>query len=121
MVHSQVRKAIAKFRTCPTSDPRYADMANRSANIDALYAELSLIVLTRSTAQWLELLRDADIPHSEVAIFDSLLEDAHLKATGMLYEYEHPTEGKLRGVGIPTRFSRTPGNIRSVAARIFKG
>jgi crotonobetainyl-CoA:carnitine CoA-transferase CaiB-like acyl-CoA transferase len=96
-------------------EPRYADMAGRSANIDELYETLAGIVATRSTAQWLELLRDADIPHSEVMRFDELLNDEHLKKTGMFYEYVHPTEGWLRGVGIPTRFSRTPGNIRSVA------
>lgn len=94
-------------------DLRYADASARSANIDQLYATLAEIVATKTTAQWLELLRDADIPHSEVSTFDELFDDPHLKATGMFYEYDHPTEGRLRGVGIPTRFSRTPGNIRT--------
>nr|WP_132459831.1 CoA transferase [Paraburkholderia sp. BL8N3] len=76
------------------------------------YETLAAITATRTTAQWLDLLRDADIPHSEVVSFDALFEDEHLKATGLFYTYEHPTEGKLRGVGIPTRFSRTPGSIR---------
>ena len=66
-----------------------------------------------STTEWLALLRDADIPHSELPHFDSLVDDPHLRATGMMFEYDHPSEGRLRGVGIPTRFSRTPGNIRS--------
>lgn len=95
------------------TDPRYVDPAARSANIDALYATLADIVSRRTTAQWLALLEDADIPHSEVPSFESLADDPHLRATGMLFEYDHPTEGRLRAVGIPTRFSRTPGNIRS--------
>lgn len=94
------------------TDPRYATPAGRSAHIDALYETLADIVLTKTTAQWLDLLRDADIPHSEVPRFDSVLDDPHLRATGMVFEYTHPTEGQLRGVGVPTRFSRTPGNIR---------
>ncbi|MBP0632124.1 CoA transferase [Cupriavidus sp. AcVe19-1a] len=94
-------------------DPRYATPAARSANIDALYATLAEIVAQRTTAEWLALLRDADIPHSELPHFDSLVDDPHLRATGMMFEYDHPSEGRLRGVGIPTRFSRTPGNIRS--------
>ncbi len=94
-------------------DRRYATPAARSANIDALYATLAEIVAQRTTAEWLDLLRDADIPHSEVPDFDSLADDPHLRATGMMFEYDHPSEGRLRGVGIPTRFSRTPGNIRS--------
>lgn len=94
------------------ADPRYATPAGRSAHIDTLYETLADIVLTKTTAEWLDLLRDADIPHSEVPRFDSVLDDAHLRATGMVFEYAHPTEGQLRAVGIPTRFSRTPGNIR---------
>jgi crotonobetainyl-CoA:carnitine CoA-transferase CaiB-like acyl-CoA transferase len=93
-------------------ESKYADMSGRSENIDELYEALAAIVATRTTAQWLEVLRDADIPHSEVVSFDALFEDEHLKATGLFYTYEHPTEGTLRGVGIPTRFSRTPGSIR---------
>jgi crotonobetainyl-CoA:carnitine CoA-transferase CaiB-like acyl-CoA transferase len=95
------------------SDPRYADAAGRSANIDTLYATLADIVMTRTTAQWLALLEHEDIPHSEVPAFDELFDDPHLQATGMFFEYDHPTEGRVRAAGIPTRFSRTPGNIRS--------
>jgi len=95
------------------ADPRYADPASRSANIDTLYATLADIVSRRTTAQWLELLADADIPHGEVPRFEDVLDDRHLRETGMVFEYEHPTEGRLRSVGIPTRFSRTPGNIRA--------
>ncbi|TWG87218.1 crotonobetainyl-CoA:carnitine CoA-transferase CaiB-like acyl-CoA transferase [Cupriavidus gilardii J11] len=94
------------------SDPRYADPAGRSANIDSLYATLADIMQARTTAQWLDLLRDADIPHGEVPHYDEVLDDPHLRATGMVFEYDHPTEGRLRAVGIPTAFSRTPGNIR---------
>lgn len=97
------------------SEPKFSSAVDRSENIDALYAALADIVATRTTAQWLALLSSADIPHAEVATFDDLIDDVHLNATGMIYEYEHPTEGRLRGVGIPTRFSRTPGNIRSAA------
>jgi len=97
------------------TDPRYLDPAARSANIDELYATLADIVSRKTTAQWLALLADADIPHSEVPDFESVMDDPHLRATGMVFEYEHPTEGRLRGIGIPTRFSRTPGNLRSWA------
>jgi crotonobetainyl-CoA:carnitine CoA-transferase CaiB-like acyl-CoA transferase len=94
-------------------EPKYADMASRSANIDELYETLADIVASRTTAAWLESLRNADIPHSEVLRFDDLLYDEQLRSTGMFYEYEHPTEGRLHGVGIPTRFSRTPGAVHS--------
>jgi crotonobetainyl-CoA:carnitine CoA-transferase CaiB-like acyl-CoA transferase len=102
-------------RTDLACDPRFSDATNRSENIDTLYEALAGIVATRTTAAWLTLLKAADIPHSEIARLDDLIDDRHLKATGMVYEYEHPTEGRLLGIGIPTRFSRTPGNIRFAA------
>ncbi|MGN5478543.1 CoA transferase [Cupriavidus basilensis] len=86
-----------------------------SANINELYATLADIVSRKTTAEWLALLADADIPHSKVPAFEEVVQDPHLRATGMVFEYEHPTEGRLRGIGIPTRFSRTPGNIRTWA------
>jgi crotonobetainyl-CoA:carnitine CoA-transferase CaiB-like acyl-CoA transferase len=103
------------------ADPKFADPASRSANIDELYSTLAAIVLTRTTYEWLELLRDADIPHSKVHTLDELFDDEHLRATDMIYEYDHPTEGRLRAIGIPTRFTRTPGNIRSLPMPLGKG
>jgi crotonobetainyl-CoA:carnitine CoA-transferase CaiB-like acyl-CoA transferase len=103
------------------ADPKFAEPASRSANINELYSTLAAIVLTKTTQEWLELLRDADIPHSKVHSLEEVLDDEHLRATGMIYEYDHPTEGRLRGVGIPTRFSRTPGNIRSLPTPLAQG
>ncbi|MGH8783441.1 CaiB/BaiF CoA transferase family protein [Paraburkholderia sp.] len=105
-------------RTDLAGERKFSSAAQRSENIDELYEALAEIVSTRTTAAWLTLLEEADIPHSEVATFDDLIDDEHLNATGMIYEYEHPTEGKLRGVGIPTKFSRTPGNIRVAAEEL---
>lgn len=93
-------------------DPRFKDMAGRSEHIDALYGQLARIVAGNTTAHWLQCLSGADIPHCPVNRFDALLSDPHLQATGFFYEYPHPTEGRLRGAGIPVGFSRTPGAIR---------
>jgi crotonobetainyl-CoA:carnitine CoA-transferase CaiB-like acyl-CoA transferase len=94
------------------ADGRFKDMTGRSAHIDELYEVLANIVVKRTTADWLDCLRDADIPHCPVNRFDDLPKDPHLVASGFFYEYSHPTEGMLRGAGIPVGFSRTPGNIR---------
>jgi len=105
-------------RTDLARDPKFSDAISRSENIDKLYEELAGIVSAKTTVAWLALLQDADIPHSEITKLDDLINDKHLNATGMIYEYEHPTEGRLRGIGIPARFSRTPGEIRMPAATL---
>ena len=98
--------------------PEYMDAAARNANIDELYAFVADILSDKSTSEWVALLTEADIPHSEVLPFDALIEDPHIQATGTLFEYDHPTQGRLRAAGIPTRFSRTPGSIRSWAREL---
>jgi crotonobetainyl-CoA:carnitine CoA-transferase CaiB-like acyl-CoA transferase len=96
-------------------DARYMEPAQRSRNIHTLYGMLADMVAQRSTAQWLALLADADIPHSEVLSMDAVMADPHLHEAGMVQQHQHPTEGALTGLGIATRFSRTPGSIRRLA------
>lgn len=93
-------------------EDRFMDPAQRGENIGAMYEVLASIVAKRSTAEWVELLRSADIPAAPVATLEDLLEDEHLKATGFFEVHEHPTEGPIKMPGVPTRFSRTPGGIR---------
>jgi crotonobetainyl-CoA:carnitine CoA-transferase CaiB-like acyl-CoA transferase len=42
------------------------------------------------------------------------LADAHNRQRGMVVEVEHPTLGKVRQVGIGTKLSGTPGEVRSL-------
>ncbi|MCG7361278.1 CoA transferase [Roseomonas sp. ACRSG] len=98
-------------------DPRYVSAATRAHHFDELYGDLARIVAGRSTQEWLDLLREADIPHSKVNSLDALFEDPHLKATGFFRHVEHPTEGRLVATAPPVRFSRTPATIRRPAPR----
>ncbi|KDC01447.1 CAIB/BAIF CoA-transferase, family III family protein [Bordetella bronchiseptica D993] len=99
------------------ADPRYVDAAARARHFDALYQDLADIVAQRGTQQWLDLLADADIPHSRVNTPEGLFDDPHLRATGFFQQVDHPTEGALVTTAIPVRFSRTPGSVRRLAPR----
>ena len=96
------------------ADPRVADPVERSRNINELYAHLARIVATKTTAEWVGLLKDADIPMTPVRTPDDLLKDPHLAALDFFHQMAHPTEGELRTIGIPVTFSRTPGSIRTL-------
>ena len=97
------------------ADPRFSDPASRSRNIAELYRILAEIVAGKSTAEWTELLGKADIPMTRVLSPEDLLEDPHLAEIGFFREEAHPTEGRIRSLGIPVRFSRTPGAIERLA------
>jgi crotonobetainyl-CoA:carnitine CoA-transferase CaiB-like acyl-CoA transferase len=97
------------------NDPRYRSMTSRTENIVALYRELAELLLTRTTAEWLELFNKADIPAMPLNTLESLMADEHLAATGFFSFEEHPTEGRLRQMAYPSTWSATqPRSSRPV-------
>jgi crotonobetainyl-CoA:carnitine CoA-transferase CaiB-like acyl-CoA transferase len=100
------------------ADPRFATLAGRLAHNEACYTALAEAMATHTTAEWIEALDRADVPAMVVNSLESLLTDPQLEATGFWKVVEHPTEGRLRLPGIPTTYSRTPGNIRRLPPRL---
>lgn len=100
------------------ADPRVTQPELRSRHIGELYALVDELVAQRTTAQWLELLKDADIPATPVSTPDDLLRDPHLEQLGFFGRETHPSEGEIRSLGIPVHFSRTPGALRRPAPRL---
>ena len=89
-------------------DPRYSDAVFRSHHFQEMYALLDAVMPSRSTTEWIELLLEADILFGEVKSPEDLIHDPHLEAVGMFQAVDHPTEGRLRLLGFPVRFSETP-------------
>ncbi|MBL6456199.1 CoA transferase [Belnapia sp. T6] len=94
------------------------DPVQRNANIDAVYAAMAEIAVTRTTAEWLALCEEHDIPATGFTRLEELTEHPHLKAVGMFEMHDHPTEGRIRMAKPPTRFEKTPANIRRLAPRL---
>ena len=99
-------------------DPRFATLAARAENIDALYAELAEQVAARTTAEWLDALDGANVPATPINDVDGLIEDPHLKAVGFWRTIDHPSEGTLRTADIPVSFSKSPGGLRLPPPRL---
>ncbi|HZU64852.1 MAG TPA: CoA transferase, partial [Novosphingobium sp.] len=91
-------------------DPIFASMRSRTQNIALVLARVAEVLATRTTAEWLDTLRAAEIPAGPVASLADVLDDPHLAATGFWQERDSDL-GRLRFPGIPTRFSATPGAI----------
>jgi crotonobetainyl-CoA:carnitine CoA-transferase CaiB-like acyl-CoA transferase len=85
-------------------DPRFADFDARRAARDALLDLLSARFAQRSTATWLTALRGR-IPIAPVRSLEEALAVDELRARGMLAEYEHPSFGAVRSVGLPLTLS----------------
>lgn len=100
------------------SDPRFATLGTRTVHTKALYGMVADAMQTRSTTEWLDLLAKADIAAMPMHTPDSLLEDEHLKATGFIRIIDHPTEGKIYEMGIPSRWSGTAPEIQHPVPRL---
>lgn len=98
-----------------TTDLRVTDPATRGQHVGELYSLVTEIIAERTTAEWVECLRAADIPVTPVMTLADLLHDEHLQQMNFFPHQNHPTEGEVRTIGIPVRFSRTPGTIRRPA------
>lgn len=104
--------ALAGWSETIARDPRLADQTARAANIDALYARLGEVTVTRTTAEWLALLRPLQISVVPMDRLDELQADPHLAAVGLFQRYEHPNAGTYNTPRPPVRYSATPANIR---------
>jgi crotonobetainyl-CoA:carnitine CoA-transferase CaiB-like acyl-CoA transferase len=99
-------------------DPRLNSITSRTNNYDFVYGWFSDVMKTRTTAEWMRLFEEADIPHAPLHDLDSLIDDPHLAAVGLLQSIDHPTEGPLRVAGPAATWSRTPPSIRQYPPRL---
>jgi crotonobetainyl-CoA:carnitine CoA-transferase CaiB-like acyl-CoA transferase len=99
-------------------DPRLNGIDARTRNYDFVYDWFSQMMKTRTTAEWMTFFNDADIPHAPLHDLDSLIDDPHLAAVGLIHTVEHPTEGTLRVAGPAATWSKTPPAIRQHPPRL---
>ena len=95
-----------------------ADPVKRSQNVDALYQLIADAAPSHTTAEWLRLLNERDIPCGRVNGLNDLFEDPHLKVVGSFQDYVHPNEGALKGVRSSFRVSGAEHNPDRPAPRI---
>ncbi len=96
-------------------DPRFSTPAARAQNIEAMLAFVAEVLKTKTTAEWLKLLADADIPCGPVQTLEGLRDDPHLQDVGFFGHYEHPTEGAMTIPKPAVWMSETPPSIETLA------
>jgi crotonobetainyl-CoA:carnitine CoA-transferase CaiB-like acyl-CoA transferase len=92
-------------------DPRFVTNDKRMANRPALEAALNAVFETRPTADWLAVLEEGGFPAGPVLSIGEMHEDPQALAREMIVETDHPKAGKVKTLGLPVKFSATPGGI----------
>lgn len=93
------------------TDPRFCTNAQRVQHRADLIPLLQAAFLQRDADSWLETLRAAGIPCGLVRTVGEMFRDPQVQASGMLWECDHPTAGKIRLVGSPLHLSKTPPRL----------
>jgi len=98
--------------------PEFATQAARSQNYQLAYAMVADEMKRRTTAFWLEALEKADIPVQRMNTLDDIVGDPHLEAIGYLPLVEHPSEGRIRMLAVPSEWSESRPEYRRHAPRL---
>jgi crotonobetainyl-CoA:carnitine CoA-transferase CaiB-like acyl-CoA transferase len=96
-------------------DPRFATGADRMGHLKELEALLTMRFKTKPAEHWLDALEEAGIPCGPVNDMLQALSDPQTIAREMVVEVEHSTLGSVKTIGLPIKFSQTPGKVRSGA------
>ncbi|MCZ6610719.1 MAG: CaiB/BaiF CoA-transferase family protein [Alphaproteobacteria bacterium] len=96
-------------------DPRFAQNTDRMAHLRELEDLLNPILAKHSTADWLSRLEEAGVPAGPVFNVNEMHIDPHTLARDMVVEVEHSRLGPVKTLGLPVKFSETPGKVASGA------
>jgi crotonobetainyl-CoA:carnitine CoA-transferase CaiB-like acyl-CoA transferase len=106
-----LRMLEALGATALADDPRFVTNADRMANLAALEAVLAPAFAARTTAEHLAAFEAVGLPAGPVLSVGEMHADPHVLAREMVVELDHPRAGRTRAIGLPVKFSQTPGGI----------
>lgn len=92
-------------------DPRFRTGRDRMNNLEALITALTPYFKTRTTAEWLEDLERLGIPSGPVLSIADMQKHPQTLARDMVPAVEHPAAGRVQTIGLPVKFSATPGAV----------
>lgn len=97
------------------TDQRFINQSARSANMAVFCTMVAEIIAERTSAEWLALLEEAEIPVARLNAMEDLHADPHLTDVGFFQEIDDPHDGRLRMPAPPVRFSETPARFKQAA------
>jgi crotonobetainyl-CoA:carnitine CoA-transferase CaiB-like acyl-CoA transferase len=96
-------------------DPRFVDNAARMAHLKELEETLAPYFKPLSSAELLARFEAAGVPAGPVNDVLEMQADPQVRAREMVTSVEHKCEGEVETIGLPIKFSDTPGKVRTAA------
>jgi len=92
-------------------DARFRTNGDRMKNLAALTPLIAERLKARSSAEWILDFEAAGVPAGPVNKIGEMLADPQVAAREMVLEVEHPRAGRVKALGMPIKFSETPGEV----------
>ncbi|GFE48920.1 CoA transferase [Roseobacter cerasinus] len=99
-------------------DSRFASNADRITNLPALVPVLEQHLQHRDTQDWMDRMEAAGLPAGPVMDICEMHRDPQALARDMIVETTHPVAGQVKSIGLPIKFSETPGSVTAPAPTI---
>ena len=105
-------------------DPRFRTMPDRVAHLREQYEELKDGFLSKTTNEWLVILRDLDAVCAPVNTPENVCDDQQVRGSGIIWNGEHPVAGPLPSADSPDPVradSRQHSPPRAGPRRAYRG
>jgi len=93
-------------------DTRYTEVSERNKHREAIVTMIAAWTRERDKWEVMHTLARAGVPCSAVFDTSDVINDAHLRARGMIVDVEHPRSGPMRMPGNPLQLSDSPTEVR---------
>lgn len=100
-------------------DPRFLENPDRMRNLAELVETLTPIFEQDSAQSWLHRLADGNVPAAPILSMDKVLSHPQALARDMVVDVTHPELGHTKTIGLPIKFSRTPGKVEGVTSPLL--
>jgi len=105
----RIAKAIG--REDLITDPRFATNGERMKNLAELTPLIAERMKTHPSADWIREFEAAGMPVGPINKIGDMLADPQVAAREMVVELDHPKAGATKAIGLPIKFSDTPGAV----------
>jgi len=96
-------------------DPRFKTPQDRSKNRVACNAELEKATITKTSAEWVDILNKAGVPCGPILDVKQMFEDEQIRHLKLATKVTHPRLGEQMVQNVPVTLSRTPGQVVSAS------
>lgn len=97
-------------------DPRFATNEKRLENVKELEEELGNRMSARTTKEWLTDFEAAGMTAGPLNTIPQMHQDPQAIAREMIVTQQHPEAGEVKVLGLPVKFSETPGGPKNPAS-----